>query len=66
MTQQTVDAKQLTKRTLIAFVILVVLFGLIYWFTKPVDGFNDRDPEVQAVIQAVVHFEEETTTLPTN
>lgn len=59
MTQETNDSKQLMQRSVIAFGILIALFGLIYWFTKPVGGFNDRDPEVQAVIQAVVHFEEE-------
>ncbi|MCA9955326.1 MAG: hypothetical protein KC434_11440 [Anaerolineales bacterium] len=59
MTQQTDDSKQFRRRAVIAFGILIAVFGLIYWVTKPVGGFNDRDPEVQAIIQAIVQFEQD-------
>lgn len=59
MEQKFAESKKFTVKVIVTFLILILIFGLIYWWAKPSGGFNTQDPEVQTIIGAIVRFEKD-------
>lgn len=54
--QHNTQDAEILKKAVIAILILILVFALIYWWTKPSGGFNSGDLEVQLLIDAIIQF----------